>query len=160
MYLALAEAPGEMSGIEDFHAALAAYGLPAAGGRLSVRPSIKKRRGGLYVLKITGEQIREPVSCSYYPDTESPVTAIFDAASSSLDIELPVSSRFDDRYVDISFLKRQINEINKKGPDAGKATQAFEKIISDSDCINAYLILNTRTISMLSRLLAELTLFR
>ena len=133
MYLTLAEVP-------DIHQALAVYGLPAAGGRLSVRHTIKRASKGRTadpVLKITGEQIKNPVSCAYFPDGSSPVTAIFNSGSHSFEISVPVSSHADSLFMDTSFI----------GKDA---------FADDPDCINGYLILNSRTSNMVSRVLAEM----
>ena len=133
MYLTLAEVP-------DIHQALAGYGLPAAGGRLSVRHTIKRANSGKTadpVLKITGEQIGNPVSCAYFPDGSSPVTAVFNSESRSFDIDVPVSTHPESMYLDISFLD----------------TVAFS---DDPDCVNGYLILNSRTMNLISRFLAEM----
>ena len=133
MYLTLAEVP-------DIHQALAVYGLPAAGGRLSVRHTIKRASKGRTadpVLKITGEQIKNPVSCAYFPDGSSPVTAIFNSGSHSFEISVPVSSHADSLFMDTSFI----------GKDA---------FADDPDCINGYLILNSRTSNMVSLVLAEM----
>lgn len=133
MYLALADVP-------DIHQALAAYGLPAAGGRLSVRPKLNAFGGKL---KITGEQIGEPISAAYFPDADEPLTVTFSASSSSLEINVPLSRHGDDLFFDVSFLTKK------------SAGGAPEMLLSDPDCINSYLIINTRTVNLLSRALAE-----
>ena len=132
MYLALGDIPAQ-----DMHSSLARYGFPAADGRLIVRPRLQRHRGRAARLIITGEQLREPVSCAYYPDADCPVTAVFNASSRSLEIEVPVSSRGSDCYMDISFLT---------GSGA---------LRSDPDCINDYLILGPRTVNLVSGQLAE-----
>ena len=132
MYPVLADVP-------DIHQALAVYGLPAAGGRLSVRHSVKRANKGKTadpVLKITGEQIKDPVSCAYFPDGECPVTALFNSESRSFEISVPVGSHPDSLYMDTSFL----------------GTDAFR---DDPDCVNGYLILNSRTANLASRVIAE-----
>ena len=132
MYLTLAEVP-------DIHQALAVYGLPAAGGRLSVRHTIKRAASGKKadpVLKITGEQIKEPVSCAFFPDGNSPVTAVFNSESRSLEIDMPVNTHPESMFMDISSLE----------------TDMFR---DDPDCVNDYLILNPRTSNLVSRFLAE-----
>ncbi len=144
MYLTLAEVP-------DIHQALAVYGLPAAGGRLSARHTIKRARQGKKaepVMKITGEQISEPVSCAFFPDGDCPVTAVFNSESSSFEITVPVNTHPDSMFMDISFL---IKEQNK---DPALA-ESVELLKSDPDCINGYLILNSRTSGLISRVLAE-----
>ena len=132
MYLTLADVP-------DIHQALAVYGLPAAGGRLSVRHTIKRASSGKKadpVLKITGEQIKDPVSCAYFPDGNSPVTAVFNSESRSFEIDVPVNTHPESMFMDISFL----------GNDTFR---------DDPDCVNNYLILNPRTSNLVSRCLAE-----
>ena len=132
MYLTLADVP-------DIHQALAVYGLPAAGGRLSVRHTIKRASSGKKadpVLKITGEQIKDPVSCAYFPDGNSPVTAVFNSESRSFEIDVPVNTHPESMFMDISFL----------GADV---------LRDDPDCVNNYLILNARTTNLVSRYLAE-----
>jgi len=132
MYLTLADVP-------DIHQALAAYGLPAAGGRLSVRHAIKRASSGRTadpVLKITGEQIKDPVSCAYFPDGNSPVTAVFNSESRSFEIDVPVNTHPEAMFMDISSL----------------GTDMF---CNDPDCVNNYLILNPRTTNLVSRFLAE-----
>lgn len=133
MYLTLADVP-------DIHQALAVYGLPAAGGRLSVRHAIKRASSGKTadpVLKITGEQIKDPVSCAYFPDGDCPVTAVFNSESRSFEIDVPVQTHPESMFMDISFL----------------GTDAFS---DDPDCVNDYLILNPRTTNLISRFLAEM----
>ena len=132
MYAALADVP-------DIHQALAAYGFPAAGGRLSVRPKVKSFAGKL---RITGEQITDPIAAAYFPDADCPVTASFNASSSSFEITVPVSSHDDDHYLDLSFL-------------AGRDHAIYNGLLSDPDCINGYLILNPRTVDLISKILAE-----
>ena len=145
MYLTLAEVP-------DIHQALAVYGLPAASGRLSVRHTIKRAGHGRTadpVLRITGEQILDPVSCAYFPDGNSPVTAVFNSESRSFEIDVPVSTHPESMFLDISFLR---DDEQIKGP----AYQAsVETLRSDPDCVNGYLILNSRTMNLISRFFAE-----
>ncbi|MBR0469055.1 MAG: ribonuclease H-like domain-containing protein [Mogibacterium sp.] len=146
MYLALADVP-------DLHQALAVYGLPAAGGRLSVRHSIKRARQGKTadpVLRITGEQIVDPISCAYFPDGDSPVTAVFNSESRSFEISVPVSSHPDALFLDMSFLRGGINE---KDP---ALAESLNKLLSDPDCVNGYLILSPRASNMIARYLAEM----
>ena len=131
MYLALADVP-------DIHQALAKYGFPAAGGRLSVRPKIKSFAG---ILRITGEQITDPVAAAYFPDADMPLTVTFNATSSSFEISAPLSRHGDDLYMDISFT-------------------GSELLRNDPDCINNYLILNPRTINLVSKVLSEFYYYR
>ena len=126
MYLTLADVP-------DIHQALAGYGFPAAGGRLSVRPKIKSFAR---ILRITGEQISDPVSAAYFPDADEPLTVTFNSASSSFEIVAPVSSHDDDLYMDISFTDHPL-------------------LLSDPDCVGRYLILNSRTVNLVSKVLSE-----
>ena len=126
MYLTLADVP-------DIHQALAAYGFPAAGGRLSVRPKLKSFAR---TLRITGEQINDPVAAAYFPDADEPLTATFNATSSSFDIIAPLNSHGDDLYMDVSFMDSPA-------------------LRDDPDCINGYLILNPRTVNLVSGALSE-----
>ena len=134
MYLSLADVP-------DIHRALASYGFPAAGGRLSVRSKLKPFPK---ILRITGEQITDPVSSAYFPDADDPLTVTFNASSSSFEIIAPLGCHDDGFYFDLSFLKKK---------SAGNS--ALEKLLSDPDCVNGYLILNTRTTCLLSGFLSE-----
>lgn len=118
--------------VHGMHEAIARYGFPAAGGRLSVRPSIKKQKR---LLSITGQQLRDPVSCAYFPDADSPVTAIFNSTSASYEIGAPLGRLDDEFYIDARALGFDLDD--------------------DPDCINGYLVLNPRTINLISRLLAE-----
>ncbi len=131
MYLTLADVP-------DIHQALAAYGFPAAGGRLSVRPKIKSFAR---ILRITGEQITDPVAAAYFPDADEPLTATFNATSSSFEIVAPVNSHGDDLYMDISFIDPPV-------------------LRDDPDCIGNYLILNPRTVNLVSGTLSEMYLYK
>ncbi len=136
MYLSLADVP-------DLHKALSAYGFPAADGRLSVRHAIKRARSGKTAspyLKITGEQIKDPVSCAYFPDGDCPVTATFNASSSSYEIEVPLGSHADGLYADTAPLfEGGIPEI----------------LMNDPGFVNGYLILDSRTTNLISKLVAE-----
>jgi hypothetical protein len=145
MYLTLAEVP-------DIHQALAVYGLPAAGGRLSVRHTIKRASSGKTadpVLKITGEQIKDPVSCAYFPDGSSPVTAVFNSESRSFEIDVPVNTHPESMYMDISFL---FDDEQIKDPAYAESLKLLK---SDPDCVNNYLILSPRATNLISRFLAE-----
>ena len=143
MYLSLADVP-------DLHKALSAYGFPAAGGRLSVRHTIKRARSGKTAdpyLKITGEQlgvfleqIKDPVSCAYFPDGDCPVTALFNASSSSYEIQVPLGSHADGMYADTAPLfEGGIPEVLKNDPSF----------------VNGYLILDERTSNLIAGLVAE-----
>lgn len=123
MYLALAD-------IEDLHAALAKYGFPAAGGRLSVRPGISRN-----TLRITGSQNHGATSCAYFPDADSPVTAEFSSLSLSYEIDAPLGRLGDDLFIDAKALGFDLS--------------------GDPMCVNGWLILDSRTLNLISRLLAE-----
>ena len=145
MYLTLADVP-------DIHQALAVYGLPAAGGRLSVRHTIKRASQGRKadpVLKITGEQISEPVSGAYFPDTDWPVNAVFNSASRSFEITVPVSTHPDSMFMDMSFL---LNDEQNKDPAYAESASILR---SDPDRVGDYLILNSRSSNIISRYMAE-----
>lgn len=136
MYLALGDIPSDPSGCKgssiarDIHSALAAYGFPAEGGRFSVRPSIVNKGS---TLRITGEQIHDPFSGAYFPDTDCPLAVSFSASTSSYQIDAPISRHGDDHYIDLHPLHLED--------------------LDDEDNINGYLILGSRTINLISRIL-------
>ena len=152
MYLALADVP-------DLHQALAAYGLPAADGRLSVRPHIKEPSSvnKPASLKINGEQIKAPVSCAYFPDDGCPATAVFNAGTRSFEIELPLGTHGCDHYLDLSFLIKRSATLDAS-KDVYDVTGSVQSLRNDSDCVNDYLIINPRTVSLASRVISELYL--
>ena len=131
MYLTLADVP-------DIHKALASYGFPAAGGRLSVRPKLKSFAR---TLRITGEQIIDPIAAAYFPDVDEQLTVTFNATSSSFEIIAPVNNHDEDLYMDISFIDSDI-------------------LLNDPDRIGNYLILNPRTINLVSKVLSESYYFK
>ncbi|MBR0399420.1 MAG: ribonuclease H-like domain-containing protein [Mogibacterium sp.] len=116
----------------DFDAAMALYGFPVLGGRFSCRPYISKAKK---LLRINGDQITAPVSAAYFPDLDCPVTAVFAATTSTYEIDAPAGRLGDDFYIDLTPLGIRLS--------------------SDPDCINNYLILNSRTINLISRLILE-----
>lgn len=117
---------------EDFDAAMALHGFPSPDGRLVIRPALS--RPGK-ILRITGEQLRDPVSAAFFPDQDSPVTAEFRAASSSFSIDVPVQRTSDGCYLDLQALGIDLS--------------------GDPDCINGYLILNSRTVNLVSSALTQ-----
>ena len=135
MYLALADVP-------DLHQALAAYGFPAAEGRLSVCPKIKKFAR---VLRITGEQLCDPVASAYFPDADEPLTVTFNATTSSFEISAPLACHGDELYMDISFLKKK-----------SRVSSSVDDLFSDPDCVNGYLILDQRTVNLVSKAISEI----
>ncbi|MBR3200320.1 MAG: ribonuclease H-like domain-containing protein [Mogibacterium sp.] len=131
MYLTLADVP-------DIHQAMASYGFPASEGRLSVRPKVKNFAR---ILRITGEQITDPVAAAYFPDADVPVTATFNATSSSFEITAPLNSHGEELYMDVSFIDSPL-------------------LRADPDYVNGYLILNSRTVNIVSKVLSELYLLK
>ena len=113
---------------DDPDAALAKHGFPSSDGRFVIRPALS--RPGR-ILRITGEQLKHPVSASFFPDGSSPLTAVFNAASSSFEIDMPVERQGNDCYVDLQSIGTDMD--------------------GDPDCINGFLILNSRTVNLLSR---------
>lgn len=71
----------------DFHEAIARYGFPAANGRFSLRPQIKKSQ-----LIINGDQNYDEFSAAYFPDVDSPIEAIFQSTTKTFEIKTPISS--------------------------------------------------------------------
>ena len=125
MLLSLSEA-------EDFDAAMAQYGFPVLGGRYSCRPYISKAKK---MLRINGDQLAEPVSAAFFPDLDDPLTAVFTATTSSYEIDAPAGRLADEYYIDLAALGIDLS--------------------SDPDCVNDYLILNPRTVNLISHLLVE-----
>ena len=87
----------------DFHAAIAKYGFPALGGRFTLRPQIKKSQ-----LIINGDQNYDEFSAAYFPDSASPIEAIFQATTKTFEIKTPISS------IDFELDSQNINEISSK----------------------------------------------
>lgn len=120
--------------------AMAGYGFPALDGRLVVRACVRNPRGASGpVLRITGEQLRDAFSAAYFPDIDSPLTAEFKAESASFEIEAPIEKAPDN-----------IEGASPYYLDAKSLGLDFE---GDPDCINAYLILNPRTINLAAKAL-------
>ncbi len=116
----------------DFDAAIADYGFPAAGGRLSCRPRISASKNQLI---ICGDQFGTPVSAAFFPGIDNTLTIVFNASTSSYEIDIPLGHLGNDYYMDLAPL----------GID----------LTTDPDCVNNYLILNPRTINLISRLITE-----
>ena len=118
---------------EDFDAAMALHGFPSRDGRLVIRPALS--RPGK-ILRIAGEQLRDPVSAAFFPDESSPLTVEFKASSSSFEIDVPVERLDHECYIDVQSLGLDMND--------------------DPDCVNGYLILNSRTVNILSSAIADI----
>lgn len=116
----------------DFHSAIAKYGFPVGtlqhSIRFSARPVLNEKKK---LLTITGDQLASPISAAYFPDIDNPITATFNKTTASYEIQLPVNSHGNYFFVDIQKLGLDIND--------------------DPDIINGYLILNSRTINLISR---------
>ena len=126
----------------DFHSAIAKYGFPVASSDdgntgsenptiyYSARPVLSK---SAKQLKITGDQLSTPVSAVYFQDIDNSVTAQFNKTTATYEIIIPVASHGNDYYVDLS-------PIN------------MSDLFSDlPEYVNGYLILNSRTINLLSK---------
>ena len=87
------------------------------------------------ILRITGSQNRDAVSCAYFPDAGCLCTAQFSAISSSYEIDAPLGRLDDDLFIDAKSLGFDF-------PD-------------DPMCVNGWLIMDSRTLNLISRLLAE-----
>ena len=111
----------------DVHKAMAVHGFPSADGHFVMRPALSKPGK---ILRITGEQLKDPFSAAFFPDADNPATALFNASSSSFEISLPLQRHDDECFFDVYSL----------GID----------MTSDPDCINGFLILNSRTANLLS----------
>ena len=117
---------------EDFDAAMAAHGFPSSDGRLVIRPFISRQAKSL---RICGEQLRDPVSAAYFPDSENPLTIQFNAESSSFQIDVPAGYHDGMFYIDTAPLGLDLSE--------------------DPDCVNGYLILSPRTINSVSLMISD-----
>ena len=112
----------------DFHSAIAKYGFPVAS--YSVRPLLKN---SAHQLRICGDQLTNPIAAAYFPDIDNPITAQFNKTSSTYEIIIPVANHGDDYYVDLLPIKLS------------------EELSYLPECVNGYLILNSRTINILSK---------
>ena len=129
----------------DFHSAIAKYGFPCAHENatvtkpsFTVRPTINASRKEL---RICGDQLTAPISAAYFPDMDNIVTALFNKTSSSFEITIPVQSHADSYFVDIKKL--------------GLSQTAIDAFSEDPEFVNDYLILNPRTVNLLSRIILE-----
>lgn len=125
-----------LSDVEDADQAIARTGFPVLEGRMSARAhlSVSKR-----TLQVRGDQFGTPVSAAFFPDLDSSVTAVLNAASSSYEIDAPVERLKTEKgyeyYID--------------------ARAAGIDVSEDPDCVNDYLILNPRTINLAAQKLVE-----
>lgn len=129
----------------DFHSAIAKYGFPVGiqenstsigkvfannaqhSIRFSARPVLNAKKK---LLTINGDQLASPISAAYFPDIDNPITATFSKTTASYEIQLPVNCHGNDFFVDLKPLGVEL---------------------SDKDIVNGYLILNPRTINLLSQ---------
>ena len=112
---------------EDPYSAIALHGFPSEDGRFVIRPALSIPGK---ILRIRGEQLRDNFSAAYFPDGSSPLTAVFNAASSSYEIDAPLERLGDECYIDVQSLGFDMS--------------------GDPDCVNGYLILNPRTVNSFS----------
>ncbi|MBR2540595.1 MAG: ribonuclease H-like domain-containing protein [Mogibacterium sp.] len=126
MYLALND-------IEDFDDAIAKLGFPVLGGKYTVRPHLSRSKS---LLRITGDQCARPVSAAFFPDMDDPLTIVFNAATSSYEIDAPAGRLGNDYYIDTEKLGIDLSE--------------------DPDCVNGYLILGPRTINLIASLIVSM----
>ena len=117
---------------EDFDAAVALHGFPSSDGRLVIRPYISKQAK---LLKISGEQLRDPVSAAFFPDESDPLYVQFNASTSSYEITAPLGKQGDTFYIDTEPLGADLSD--------------------DPDCVNGFLIMNSRTVNRISRLIVD-----
>ena len=125
MYLTMAEP-------EDFDTAMALHGFPSPDGRLAIRPYISRQSK---CLRICGEQLRDPVSAAYFSDPDSPLSIQFNASSSSFRIDVPAGHHEDSFYIDAGLTGADLSD--------------------DPDFVNGYVILNSRTINKVSRIITD-----
>jgi len=117
---------------EDFDSAIAKYGFPVLDGSYTVRPSLVK---GKKMLRICGDQIKNPVSAAYFPDFGSPLTSVFNAETALYEIDAPAGRLDDDFYIDADALGLGLSD--------------------DPDCVNGFVVLSPRTINLVSAKIAE-----
>ena len=125
MYLTMAEP-------EDFDTAMALHGFPSSDGRLAIRPYISRQSK---CLRICGEQLRDPVSAAYFSDPDSPLSIQFNASSSSFRIDVPAGHHGDSFYIDAGLTGADLSD--------------------DPNFVNGYVILNSRTINKVSRIITD-----
>lgn len=118
--------------ISNMDSAMANYGFPIMNGSYTVRPNLLSKK---LILNICGDQISNPSSAAFYPDEECPVTSIFNSSTGLYEITVPIRKYMDSFYLDLQSIGIDIS--------------------SDPDYINGYLILNPRTINLISSILVE-----
>lgn len=118
------------------------YGFPILDGKLSVRACVKKPKGAAgSVLRITGEQLKDPFSAAFFPDIDFPITAEFKADAAAFEIEIPIEKAPDiaegscPYYLDAGSLGLDVSD--------------------EPDCVNDYLILSPGGINLAARLITE-----
>lgn len=123
----------------DFHSAIAKFGFPVVSQsadatrsciRYSMRPALSRSSKQI---RVCGDQLSDPIAAAYFPDIDNPLTAQFNKTSSTYEIIIPVANRGDDYYVDLLPIK---------------LADEFSDL---PECVNGYLILNSRTINLLSK---------
>ncbi|MBR2674965.1 MAG: ribonuclease H-like domain-containing protein [Mogibacterium sp.] len=139
--------------VECMDKAMAFYGFPVLGGRLTLRPSIQKFGRGSkvkYTLRINGDQNFDAVSAAYFADMDNPINAVFNRETAMFQIEVPIeaapeglSGEDDLCYLDIRSILTAVDN---------RFCSEFER---DPDYINGYLILNPRTVNLAARLITE-----
>ena len=122
----------------DFHSAIAKYGFPvgAKNGSIaySARPVLHEKKK---LLTITGDQLLKPIAAAYFPDIDRITTAQFNKTSSSYEISLPIQEHDGSYYVDIR--------------KTGLGDNGIAALSADPNYVNGYLILDSRTVNLLSR---------
>lgn len=125
---------------EDFDRAMSAHGFPSPDGKYSVTASVTAsgRR-----LRISGAQLRNPISAQLFPDMDSPVSALFEAETAVYRIELPLrQASAGSAAAPVSFLD---------------TVQLGIDMSEDPDCINGFLIINSGTLNRVSVRILEKT---
>ena len=138
-------APEEADRCTGLESALASYGFPVPGGRFSIKPSIVSSGRGAnkkYMLRINGEQLKDPVSAAFFPDIDNPFSAEFSSETRLFRIDVPVEPlpselAGDDEicYIDAAALGIDVSD--------------------HPDCINGYLILKPAGINHAATLITE-----
>lgn len=130
-----------LSDVEDFDNAISRTGFPIMHCKYSVRPHLSVTGKAL---KIHGDQLAGSVSAAFFPDMDSNITAVFNASTSSYEIDIPAGCLKTADGIEFYI------DMQSEGID----------LSDDPDCVNGFLILNSRTINLAAAKLAEKVIAR
>ncbi len=121
-----------LNDIEDFDAAISNIGFPVMDGRFVLRPNISLTKS---MLRICGDQLKSPVSASFFPDIDNPVSADFRETNSSFEVDVPFRKFGDSLFIDIKPLGIDVS--------------------SDPSYVNDFYILDSGSINRISSAILE-----